>query len=324
MRSLARFALALCAAPYAAAQSTYLDFEIGAPCDVSQAVAASDEYAHAGITFFGPAPGAGPVIVEGCAALGLEAREGRSLLVAAAGQSSASGPADGPIRMRFSPPIDRFRFHAASAEGGGNYRIVAYRSGAQVLDTFGGSYGWMRFSLNVPGGVDALVIERIGASRVWGIDAMMVTRCEPTVGTTTCDDGVPFITTSSCLSAFGMVTGGGPYSDLTFRLGGGAANAIGLLLASDEGNWVPYPGGTPHLGQLCLSGPPILRVPGGLFSTDADGNGVVTVDLTTMVPPGGNPVLPGDTWYFQAWHRVVAAPGYVSTGLTNGLEIRFQ
>ncbi len=78
--------------------------------------------------------------------------------------------------------------------------------------------------------------------------------------------------------------------------------SIGLVLASRQSGFSPLAGGS--AGNLCLGGAIGRSV--GAFTRIADGAGefLVTADLSSIPQPNGTvPVQPGQTWYFQAWHR---------------------
>lgn len=75
-------------------------------------------------------------------------------------------------------------------------------------------------------------------------------------------------------------------------------------------------------GDLCLGGPlGILRPLGGM----ADTAGVLLgpLDLRALPFPSPIAVRPGDTWWFQAWHRDALATGERSV-LTDAISVRFE
>ena len=86
------------------------------------------------------------------------------------------------------------------------------------------------------------------------------------------------------------------------------------------------------VGTLCLDGQ-IGRFQAQVGPVDANGQyaistdtnlGVPTFSLTAMPTPQGLvPVMPGETWHFQCWHRDLAG-GAVTSNFTEGFEITFQ
>lgn len=76
-------------------------------------------------------------------------------------------------------------------------------------------------------------------------------------------------------------------------------------------------------GNLCV-GPAIGREVGGvIFDSGPTGSATVLADLLAMpLPTGPVAVLPGDTWYFQGWHR--DANPSATSNLTDALEVRFR
>lgn len=89
------------------------------------------------------------------------------------------------------------------------------------------------------------------------------------------------------------------------------AGSIGMVLASRQAGFSPLAGGS--AGNLCLGGAIGRSV--GAFTRVADGAGefLVTADLTGLPQPNGTvPVQPGETWYFQAWHRDGATSNFTT------------
>lgn len=297
--------------------SAWLTFELGAPCEIANAVAASNEYAAEGVTFVGATPGAGPVILRDCGSLGFDAYRGQGLIVSSEFDMSQSGPAGGPITMLFSPPADRLTFRSGSAIGSGTYEMTFYSGATSLLSSSGGTFGWMLFSLSPGEPFDRVVIERrFPDESAWGIDEVSVVRTGASIGNILCDQGSPFQGIAVSLMAAGSVTGGGPFTELTFSAVGGPRNGLGILLASQDGSYHPVPGGVSYLGQLCVR-TPILRI--GLLQFDPTGAALAPTSLAPLPGP-----LVGETWYFQGWHRFDSPYFFGSTGLTNSIEIEFQ
>lgn len=76
-------------------------------------------------------------------------------------------------------------------------------------------------------------------------------------------------------------------------------------------------------GVLCLGGP-IGRYNLDVFQIDGGGEASLAIDLTMIPTPSAFvAAAPGDTWYFQAWHRD-GTPAMPSSNFTDGLQIDFQ
>lgn len=97
---------------------------------------------------------------------------------------------------------------------------------------------------------------------------------------------------------------------------------FGFLLSGNGQIFVQQPGGS--VGNLCV-GPDIGRGVGGVvFTGGVFGAASIAADLPQMPTPTNLvPVLPGQTWTFQAWHRDFVA-GVATSNFSNGLEILFQ
>ncbi len=99
-------------------------------------------------------------------------------------------------------------------------------------------------------------------------------------------------------------------------------NAFGFFITSTTQAFVMNPGGS--AGNLCLGGSIGRGVGGGVQSSGALGAFTGTVDLDMIpTPAAGNvAVQPGETRYFQAWHRD-SLLGIPVSNFTNGLRITF-
>jgi len=98
------------------------------------------------------------------------------------------------------------------------------------------------------------------------------------------------------------------------------ADQFAICLVSNGQSFIPNFGGS--AGNLCVT------VNFGIFAnqvrnTGASGAFSVPVDLTAL-PFGSSPVSvsPGDTWYFQAWHRDSSPVG--TSNLTQAYYVQFQ
>jgi len=85
----------------------------------------------------------------------------------------------------------------------------------------------------------------------------------------------------------------------------------------------PNPGSAPaanSVGVLCLGGP-FARFDAQVLQTAEFGTAVGTrIDLGAMPLNPPTPVFPGQTWYFQYWHRDTVGV----SNFSNGLQVTFQ
>lgn len=124
----------------------------------------------------------------------------------------------------------------------------------------------------------------------------------------------------------GTLVAGGSASvidnDLTLIAGTLPMNRFGYFLASQANVVTQTPGGS--LGNLCLSGN-IGRFigPGQVQNSGASGTISLTVDLNAIPSPTGFvSVMPGDTWYFQLWHRDINPT--LGSNFTDSARVQFQ
>jgi probable HAF family extracellular repeat protein len=98
-------------------------------------------------------------------------------------------------------------------------------------------------------------------------------------------------------------------------------NSTGYFIASlTTGNTIPIN----SQGRLCL-GSPLKRFagPGQVLNSGAAGAFAISLDLTSFSSGlGVFGVQPGDTWYFQAWHRDPGPP--TTTNLTDAVGVTFR
>ena len=98
------------------------------------------------------------------------------------------------------------------------------------------------------------------------------------------------------------------------------SQVFGLLLNGSAQDMVSNPGGSQ--GTLCLGGS-LGRYNDLVAQSDSVGTLPIEISLPNTPTPGAPvPILAGQTWYFQLWHRDMN-PGPTSN-LTNGVEIVFQ
>lgn len=108
-------------------------------------------------------------------------------------------------------------------------------------------------------------------------------------------------------------------NDLTLTVDGLPTNQFGLFITSQTPIFAPNPGGSN--GDLCIGGS-LGRIP-TLVNSGATGDVSLALDLTGL--PNSSAlyaVMPGDTVYFQLWHRDTAAPGF--SNFSPGIEIAFD
>ena len=98
-------------------------------------------------------------------------------------------------------------------------------------------------------------------------------------------------------------------------------NSFGYLGVSNSSIFVAMPGGSS--GNLCI-GPAVGRYVDQVQSTGAGSSIATTIDLTAIPQPTGFVgSLPGDTWYFQLWHRDSDMGGPTSN-FTEALSVTVQ
>jgi hypothetical protein len=101
------------------------------------------------------------------------------------------------------------------------------------------------------------------------------------------------------------------------------ANAFGFFITSRSSGFAANPGGSQ--GNLCLSGSIGRYVgPGQIQNSGSGGSFSLQLDLTTMPSPTGLiAAQPGETWYFQAWHRD-SVQGVAVSNFTGGVSVTFN
>ncbi len=98
-------------------------------------------------------------------------------------------------------------------------------------------------------------------------------------------------------------------------------SALGYFLVSPGSSFIPNPGGS--FGNLCLA-PPFGRYIQFAGPVSPQGTLTLNVDATSLPQPTGSVAAqPGETWYFQVWHRD-AVIGIVTSNFSEGLGITFQ
>ena len=99
-------------------------------------------------------------------------------------------------------------------------------------------------------------------------------------------------------------------------------NAFAFFVVSRLQGFVANPGGS--AGNICLGGA-IGRGAGGIVNTAGTGRATVTVNLTAIPQPtGAVPVIAGETWNFQCWHRDSIPGGGATSNFSDAYSITFQ
>lgn len=138
------------------------------------------------------------------------------------------------------------------------------------------------------------------------------------IGTIFCPGNVNSTGAASVMSATGSTDVA--QNDVTLTVDGLPANQFGLFITSQTPTLVSNPGGSN--GDLCIGGS-LGRFNSNLVNSGATGDVSIALDLTAI--PNSNAlyaVMPGDTVYFQLWHRDVAGPGF--SNFSPGIEIAFD
>ena len=98
-------------------------------------------------------------------------------------------------------------------------------------------------------------------------------------------------------------------------------SSFGYLITSKTPGFVTNPGGS--TGNLCLGGN-IGRYVGQIASSGPLGRIRTQIDLESMPQPAGAiPVVPGETWGFQLWHRDMDGAGMPTSNFTRMMFISF-
>ena len=112
-------------------------------------------------------------------------------------------------------------------------------------------------------------------------------------------------------------------NDVTLIASALPSGSTGYLLVSGATGFSGNPGGS--LGNLCL-GAPIGRYvgPGQIGNSGTIGEISLALDLLSLPQPTGFvAAMPGDTWYWQLWHRD-SSGGQPVSNFTNGLAVTFE
>lgn len=111
-------------------------------------------------------------------------------------------------------------------------------------------------------------------------------------------------------------------NDVVLEVSSVPQNAFAFFLNSQQQGFVMNPGGS--AGNLCLGGA-IGRFQQQIFNVGASGSGSIMIDLTMIPrPTGAVAIAPGETWFFQAWHRDTAPGGGATSNFSDGIQINFN
>jgi len=125
----------------------------------------------------------------------------------------------------------------------------------------------------------------------------------------------------------GTITGSGSNllmdNDVTLVASDLPLDAFGYFIVSQDRPAVIPPTGVP----LCVgnAGSGIGRYLAQVASTGTTGELTVLVDVTAVPQPNGLVAIqPGETWYFQCWHRDTSPGGSATSTLTSGYSVHFH
>ncbi|MCP3919547.1 MAG: hypothetical protein GY711_28760 [bacterium] len=126
-----------------------------------------------------------------------------------------------------------------------------------------------------------------------------------------------------------ILTGGSSFvARNEFRLGAKdlPQNQFGYFLASDGADFIDLPSAGLSDGFFCLAlGENLGRFNSQVQNTGVAGIMAIDVDLEEVPiggPPGTRAIQPGETWYFQGWHR--DTPPSSRNNFTSAIAVTFQ
>ena len=162
--------------------------------------------------------------------------------------------------------------------------------------------------------------------------AALALECDETLSDFDFGYGPPIIGSKICTPAvdnstgfFGRLSASGSASigSNNLRLTGSMlpVGSLGYFIASRVPGFIQGPGGS--FGNLCVL-PPIGRYLAFAGPVAPDGTFSMDVDATAIPQPTSTAIAqPGETWYFQFWHRD-AVLGLATSNFTAGLRIVFE
>jgi len=141
--------------------------------------------------------------------------------------------------------------------------------------------------------------------------------CEELISMNYCSHGMlNSVGLNATISATGMSDVSA--NDLTLTCANMPPDKFGYFIASQTEDLLLLPGNTQ--GNVCMSGN-IARFQAQVQNSGPGGTFAIDVDLTNVPTVPREPVLGGQTWYFQCWYRD-NNPGSTSN-FTDGLAISF-
>lgn len=146
--------------------------------------------------------------------------------------------------------------------------------------------------------------------------------CLPFAGTVDCEQ-VAANSTGSASEMYVLGDRSVAASDMQFSAAHLPLESFAMFIGGRSSGLTVNPGGSE--GNLCLSGA-IGRfdAPGQIRSSGLFGFVGLSVDLAALPTPNGTVVaLPGETWFFQAWHRDIDSSGASSSNFTNSVRVLF-
>jgi len=149
--------------------------------------------------------------------------------------------------------------------------------------------------------------------------AIVLSNEDSSIGTNYCTAAANSTGSIGAMSATGSVVAAA--NDLTLMASSLPANQFGIFVTSMTQGFSPGANGTSN-GNICLGGAVgRFTLPSQIVSSGMSGEFSLAVDLTQF-PQGAGviPVLSGQTWNFQAWHRDGVGLG---SNFTDGLQIDF-
>ena len=142
------------------------------------------------------------------------------------------------------------------------------------------------------------------------------------LGTTYCSPGVANSTgNAGTIRALGSLVA--TANDVTLEASSLPLNSFGFFLTSRTQGMINQPGGSQ--GVLCLGGM-IGRYVGPGQIKNSGVTGAFSLDLNlaaTPTPTGLVPIVAGETWNFQSWHRD-AIGGVATSNFTDAVQLDFQ
>lgn len=171
----------------------------------------------------------------------------------------------------------------------------------------------------IPGGANAQVFVEaaIGTPLITGTIVGFTIAEDDSIGIGFCEGFVNSTGASGALEAHGSAR----ISQDNFRLEASQLppGAAGFAISSMAQSFILPPSQNPF--RLCLGGPFVNRHLDSIGAADANGRLTMPISLTDfpMGPQSSGPVLMGQTWNFQTWHRDTTG-----SNMTAGVSVTFE